>query len=387
METLAYIHLAAAYEDSESTELAVEPIELSCLKIFSREKLPSSAWLPLGVLFVSLSIFGFDSASLARGNLLLTRGERGAQVTALQQNLREIGVYEGPITGYYGSLTAAAVREFQLASGLQVDGVAGPNTLTALGLVADGTDILPTDVVLKFGSSSPAVTQLQNALDAVGFYEGPVTGYYGQITEAYVSIFQQSRGLLVDGIAGPDTLSALQAATPAPIAPAPPIEPPIATGLQPGSSGTEVAQLQSQLSALGFYNAEITGYYGPLTEAAVREFQRSRGLPVTGVAGSATLVALGGTTPDRVNPPIDTALQPGSRGAAVAQLQSQLADLGFYSGPVTGYYDALTTAAVREFQRSQGLPITGIATASTLSALQSTAFVDDNVRRDFSLYL
>jgi peptidoglycan hydrolase-like protein with peptidoglycan-binding domain len=387
METLAYIHLAATYEDSESTELAVEPVELSCLKIFSGKKLPSSAWLPLGVLFVSLAIFGFDNASLARGNLLLARGERGAQVTALQQNLREVGVYEGPVTGYYGSLTAAAVREFQLARGLQVDGVAGPNTLTALGLAADGTSILPTDVVLQFGSSGPAVTQLQNALDAVGFYEGPVTGYYGQITEAYVSIFQQSRGLLVDGIAGPDTLSALQGVTPAPIAPAPPIEPPLATGLQPGSRGTEVAQLQSQLSALGFYNAEITGYYGPLTEAAVREFQRSRGLPVTGVAGQSTLVALRGTTPDRVNPPTDTALQPGSSSAAVAQLQSRLAALGFYSGPVTGYYDTLTTAAVRDFQRSRGLPITGIATASTLSALQSTVVASDNVRRDSSWYL
>lgn len=387
METLAYIHLAATYEDSESTELAVEPVELCCLKIFSGKKLPSSAWLPLGVLFVSLAIFGFDSTSLARGNLLLTRGEQGAQVTALQQNLREIGVYEGPITGYYGSLTTAAVREFQLARGLQVDGIAGPNTLTALGLAADGTSILPTDVVLQFGSSGPAVTQLQNALDAAGFYEGPVTGYYGQITEAYVSIFQQSRGLLVDGIAGPDTLSALQGVTPAPIAPAPPIEPPLATGLQPGSRGTEVAQLQSQLSTLGFYNAEITGYYGPLTEAAVREFQRSRGLPVTGVVGSATLVALRGTTPDRVNPPTDTALQPGSSSAAVAQLQSRLAALGFYSGPVTGYYDTLTTAAVRDFQRSRGLPITGIATASTLSALQSTVVASDNARRDSSLYL
>ncbi len=380
METLAYIHLAATYEDSESTEWAVEPVELSWLKIFSGQKLPSSAWLPLGVLFVSLAIFGFDNASLARGNLLLTRGERGAQVTALQQNLREIGVYEGPITGYYGSLTTAAVREFQLARGLQVDGIAGPNTLTALGLAADGTSILPTDVVLQFGSSGLAVTQLQNALDAAGFYEGPVTGYYGQITEAYVSIFQQSRGLLVDGIAGPDTLSALQGVTPAPIAPVPPL----ATGLQPGSRGTEVTQLQSQLSTLGFYNAEITGYYGPLTEAAVREFQRSRGLPVTGVAGQATLVALRGTTPDRVNPPTDTALQPGSSSAAVAQLQSRLDALGFYSGPVTGYYDTLTTAAVRDFQRSRGLPITGIATASTLSALQSTVVAGDNVRRDSS---
>jgi hypothetical protein len=49
-------------------------------------------------------------------------GMTGADVTALQQALTSIGSYTGPITGYYGSLTQAAIRAYQTARGLAVLG-------------------------------------------------------------------------------------------------------------------------------------------------------------------------------------------------------------------------------------------------------------------------
>ncbi|NEP62823.1 MAG: peptidoglycan-binding protein, partial [Symploca sp. SIO2G7] len=49
-----------------------------------------------------------------------------------QRNMQTSGYYNGPITGYYGSFTEAAVMEFQRAKGLQVDGIAGPVTRAAL---------------------------------------------------------------------------------------------------------------------------------------------------------------------------------------------------------------------------------------------------------------
>lgn len=61
-------------------------------------------------------------------------GSRGAEVEAIQETLKEYGLFDGPVTGYYGTQTEAAVRRFQRARGLTVDGIAGPQTLGALGI-------------------------------------------------------------------------------------------------------------------------------------------------------------------------------------------------------------------------------------------------------------
>ncbi|NEQ70914.1 MAG: peptidoglycan-binding protein, partial [Symploca sp. SIO2D2] len=58
----------------------------------------------------------------------LRRGSRSQTVVTLQQNLKNRGIYNGPITGYYGSLTEAAVIKFQRAQSITVDGITGPQT-------------------------------------------------------------------------------------------------------------------------------------------------------------------------------------------------------------------------------------------------------------------
>ena len=67
--------------------------------------------------------------------------------------------------------------------------------------------------VLKQGSSGPDVKDLQQKLKALGFDPNGVDGNFGPGTRAAVVAFQQSKGLQADGIAGPATLAALQAAT------------------------------------------------------------------------------------------------------------------------------------------------------------------------------
>ena len=54
---------------------------------------------------------------------------------------------------------------------------------------------------------------------------------------------------------------------------------------------------------------------------------------------------------------------------AVKQLQTRLARLGYFSGPVTGFYGPLTTAAVKRFQRAAGLRADGIWGAKSATAL------------------
>ncbi len=60
-----------------------------------------------------------------------------------------------------------------------------------------------------------------------------------------------------------------------------------------GSTGNEVIQIQTRLKNWGYYNGTIDGIYGYETYRAVRQFQSKNGLAVDGVAGSATLSALG----------------------------------------------------------------------------------------------
>lgn len=65
--------------------------------------------------------------------------------------------------------------------------------------------------------------------------------------------------------------------------------------LKNGSRGEEVKKLQSELKNKGFFTAEVTGYFGSLTEAAVKRFQAKSKIAVDGVVGAGTRKALFGT--------------------------------------------------------------------------------------------
>ena len=60
-----------------------------------------------------------------------------------------------------------------------------------------------------------------------------------------------------------------------------------------GSRGDEVRQIQTKLKRWGYYNGNIDGIFGSQTLEAVKYFQRKNGLTVDGIAGPATLKAMG----------------------------------------------------------------------------------------------
>ncbi len=120
---------------------------------------------------------------------ILKRGLKGAPVKRLQEKL---GI---TADGDFGPGTERAVREFQGANGLAVDGIAGPDTFTAMGL--------PELVLLRRGSRGAAVKKLQEGL-GIG-----ADGIFGSGTETAVKAFQTANGLDADGIAGPETLAKL----------------------------------------------------------------------------------------------------------------------------------------------------------------------------------
>lgn len=61
-------------------------------------------------------------------------GSSGAEVKAIQQALKDRGLFSASVTGYYGEQTQSAVKRFQKQQGLNADGIAGPATLKALGV-------------------------------------------------------------------------------------------------------------------------------------------------------------------------------------------------------------------------------------------------------------
>jgi murein DD-endopeptidase MepM/ murein hydrolase activator NlpD len=127
------------------------------------------------------------------------------------------------------------------------------------------------------------VAALQVALGARGYYAATIDGIYGRLTERGVRRFQRSRGLVVDGIAGPRTKRALGRLG----------RPPLGRRiLRRGRVGYDVSQLQFLLAWHGFPCGTFDGGFGPRTERALRRFQRWARIGVDGIAGPATYGAL-----------------------------------------------------------------------------------------------
>lgn len=127
------------------------------------------------------------------------------------------------------------------------------------------------------------IAALQVALGARGYYPGTIDGLYGGMTSRGVRRFQRSRGLVVDGIAGPRTKRALGRLG----------RPRLGRRvLLPGRVGFDVSELQFLLAWHGFPCGTFDGGFGPRTASALRRFQRWARIGVDGVAGPATFAAL-----------------------------------------------------------------------------------------------
>jgi len=159
----------------------------------------------------------------------------------------------------------------------------------------------PPDYTQK-GSSGDSVEKLQQALKIKGYFTSAVDGKYGDLTVAAVKAYQKAMGLSQTGKADYATIMKLfgkvlyttvandpqmqgitkisQIAVPA--------------TSQKGNSGKNVLALQQALKIKGFYKAPIDSKYGDLTVAAVKAFQKSKGLTQDGKAGNDTIKALFG---------------------------------------------------------------------------------------------
>ena len=128
------------------------------------------------------------------------------------------------------------------------------------------------------------------------------------------------------------------------------------------------AGLQVALRAWGLYTGPIDGIIGPQTRDALKTFQRKKGLPADGVAGTRTRLALG-----PLGRPLfgRRTMKRGVFGWDVSVLQFLLIRAGVYAGPIDGYLGPETQVALQRWQKSARLRADGVAGPRTLTAFGS----------------
>ena len=371
MENLAYLHLAFAYEDSTPSELVSLSSLFKDAATPDWKRLSGRAWKYMLPLALSLSILGAVSSVMA-----LEKGDQGPSVRNLQQNLKTAGFYQSSVTQVYDASTQDAVRRFQKAAGLPVDGIVGASTLqkleswqakkpTTVATQAKKTTAVSAQAkkpsttssassatskrrnsnYLAKGDEGEDVKALQERLRVAGFYYGNATGIFGPITEESVKRFQDSYKLSVDGIAGPATLSKL---------------PGVGIGdgeeapkkivnrdkLRVGDRGEPVRIVQEQLIQAGYLEGEPNGYYGPYTADAVKRFQAANFLTASGVAGPTTRAKLYSSVNTASKSEFNT-----------LEIQTRLRERGFYKGKLNGVMADDTKKAIKQAQEFYGISL------------------------------
>src|SRR5690625_4606839 len=196
-------------------------------------------------------------------------------VIPLKEKLEFLGFGSFNMTDYYGPQTEQAVRDFQRFYGLTVDGIVEDATLQKLDQVANGP--------LRNRMNRQDVIPLKENLQHLGYGSFNMTDLFATATEAAVRAFQSDYqdyyDLSVNGIADSDTVSALEEIANTPF--------------QYENRHNDTRILKDYLYNLGFWDSKNgTNLYGSRMEEAVRDFQSSTDLRVTGIADPITWVVL-----------------------------------------------------------------------------------------------
>jgi peptidoglycan hydrolase-like protein with peptidoglycan-binding domain len=209
--------------------------------------------------------------------------------------------------------------------------------LAALGIAsASAADALFVD--------DDTVRQAQKTLNERGFRTGGIDGKMGPQTQAALVNFQRAEKLPPTGRLDNQTLAAL--------------------GIGKDGGGYDPAiirRVQETLNDRGFKAGPANGEMGDATANALRAFQRSENLAVTGRLNPRTLARLGIRE--------DSASAGATSSATIREVQRRLTSRGYPTGPADGVMGRATRSALTDFQRAQSLPVTGRPDRQTLAAL------------------
>lgn len=247
---------------------------------------------------------------------------QGPDVQYVQKRLKELGFYTGPDDGVYGPETRDAVIRAQQSFGLATDGIVGPDTYNALGLSPTDDVTIAPEYLISIDTNTLQLTlnrrgqQIAVFPVAVGKPETPTPlgdwkiiqktmnpggafgvrwmrlncswggyGIHGTDNDASIGS-AASHGCvrmhnndvirLYDLVSLGTRVKIMGNAFTGRI---------LRVGVEPGS---DVLRVQEILQVLGYYRGDLDGYYGPVTEAAVIQFQRGQGITPDGIVGPQT---------------------------------------------------------------------------------------------------
>ena len=325
MENLAYLHLAFANEDEETTELISLSSLLKKATAPNWQLFSSNAWKYMIPLALTISILNNVSSVFA-----LEKVNQGAVVNNLEQNLT----------------SQIEITNDQIIS-------TAPITPTTPNNIISVSNKRKNPNLFVKGDEGADVKVLQERLKIAGFYYGNSTGIFGPITEEAVKRFQKAYNLTVDGVVGKSTLAKLPAVN---------NENEITTTSQKsdnrdtlslGDRGEAVRVLQEHLIKAGFLQNQPNGYYGSNTVDAVNRFQKQHQLETNGMAGQTTRAKLYRLVKNSTKNDFTT-----------LEIQLRLHEKGFYKGQINGMMASDTKKAISRAQEFYGISLKDVKSGS-----------------------
>ena len=318
-------------------------------------------------------------------------GDNGPEVIRLQQAILARGfTIKGGVTGSYSEATRSALKSLQKVAGFKASGMLDEKTAKFLGLV--DVVALSSSSLPAVGASGDAVWSVQQALINSGFaVKGGADGKFGLATTIALGKFQSAKGLTVTKVVDEATavaLGMLSAPQPVVVASAKTVATPAAVVPsnfpKQGDRSETVKAIQTVLikDSIGLVGG-ADGRFGVGTSAAIAEYQRRRGLNITGSMDDATNAAMF-TAP--VVAPVAAPAAPvaaattamtfetlparGQSGEFVRALQNALIANGTdIKGGADGVFGVATTVAISNFQAARALNQTKVLDVNTAVAL------------------
>ena len=322
--------------------------------------------------------YPYDTTTTTRVKLRKSADANATVLVVIPEN-EMITVYEVKSNGFakvkYEGKTGFVMTDFIVLANIPT-----PTPAPTVTANADATKY----TALATGSTGSQVRALQEALTELGYYTGTVDSKYGKGTATAVTAFQKKNGLTQDGKASQELQLFLYEGKPKnPKGYRKVIKTvPMVSGItiQSGNTGEAVENMQKRLQELGYYTADINGNCDKATVTAIKAFQKKMNLTADGIANSNVLDVLYGAlavpvsavvtpTPTPTVAPPTTTVKKGDKSDDVKKVQQRLADLGYFSGSISGKFDDATETALKAFQKKNKLSQDGVCGAQTRTVL------------------
>ena len=259
----------------------------------------------------------------------------------------------------------------------------------------DSTDVFP--------DGEDDIQYMQLRLSYYEYYTGKIDGNFGSGTYKAVVEFQRRNGLKTDGRIGGNTWAKLVAGDSIKksdyniyVDVTDESDQVIATvgfnTIRPGDKGDSVKEVQDKLKKLYFMNPNnaSTSEYDATTTSAVKAFQAAVGLTSDGIVGEKTWNALekavsSPSTYFSTSKKIRRNVSTGMRGYDVYIVQQQLKANNYLPSILNiGYFDTATYQAMCDFQKKNGIALTGKLDANTKAALWGETYEQQIIDEDAS---